>query len=177
MKTSLIISIFLLLTASSRADIVIQSYEDKKPFGFQYGSWSGETKPDSDGIAISGTATRRGGAGNNLSPSLDLRGNTQLAIRVKLLPGNQADTFNVLLRTRVGPGDHDFQSTQYTFQTQLLKESDYVTLRFPLDPGSGIAGEHGHVNLAMVDQVQIQGNFSNAHDSFRMKIKDIRVTR
>lgn len=168
--TSRIISLFLLATLMVRADTDICSYQDDAGFGFLYGSWKDQTTPTPDGVIIGGEANLRGGGGNNLLPALNLSDESTLEITFEILPDNEAQTFNILLRTRTGSGDQDYKSTRYSFYIAYLSTSTTRTMSLPLKPSPDASGENGPVDLTQVDQIQIQGDYANATDAIKLKV-------
>jgi hypothetical protein len=142
------------MPSTSSAQLVIKDFQGFGPvhsFDFDYLSWTGQITNTATGIEVGGTpstADTFGGAGGGVT--FDLTGYTDLAVSAKLLPGNAATAFNVVLQSAPGV------SSVYQFSTTGLS-SGYQSVSVSLASPFLING--GGANLATITEYQIQGNF------------------
>jgi hypothetical protein len=154
MKNVLIKSLALLcaFAATASAAVVIKDFQGSGTFDYDYLSWLNQPVPTATGIEVGGTATASGGAGGFFS-ALSLTGYTDLVVSAKLLPGNAATGFNVVLFSAPGV------SSAYQFSTSTLN-SGYQSLSTSLLTPFFTVG--GGANLAAINQFEIQGNFDGS---------------
>lgn len=174
MKTIKILGISLSLLAPVsflQGSTLLQSFENASyapTFYYDTGDWSGT--PSVEGFSITtGTAGSASGFGQTLAASFDLTTLDDLAVTIKLLPGNQAEYINVMLRTLGGSGTN---GNMYTFATSSFNEDTFTTVSIGLSNYSFQLGSGA--DLANIDRIQIQGSGSNvATDNIRFQIQSV----
>lgn len=150
---AMIATLCSLVPSTSSAQLVIKDFQGFGPthsFSFDYLSWTDQIINTATGIEVGGTADTFGGAGENSFGTLDLTGYTDLVVSAKLLPGNAATAFNIVLQSAPGV------SSVYQFSTSGLS-SGYRFVSVSL--ASPFLTNGGGANLAAIAEYQVQGNF------------------
>ncbi len=153
LSIAIIATLCSLMPSTSSAQVLIKDFQGFGPtysFDFDYLSWTGQITNTASGIEVGGTADTFGGAGGNTFATLDLTGYTDLEVSAKLVPGNLATAFNVVLQSAPGV------SSVYQFSTSGLSsgyQSVSVSLATPFLTNGGGA------DLTAINVYQIQGNF------------------
>jgi hypothetical protein len=154
-------------TVSAHATLVIESFQGTG-FGYEYLSWVGQTTVNPAFVQVAGSATEQGGAGSiigplNLQPYVSVNANIQVDAR--LVTGNQADNFNIILQSSAS------DLVGYQFSASLLDLLNFTTVSLPLTSPSFSSGT---IDWTAVNGFQIQGDF-NGNEPFAMQFANLQV--
>jgi hypothetical protein len=158
-------------TMSAHATLVIRDFQGVG-FDFTYGSWIGNETIFPTYVQIAGTANETGGAGVGISPTIDLysyvNANGQVQVDARLVPGNQADNFNIIFFS--SPTD----LAGYQISASLLNTTNFTTVSATLNNPTFTSGS---INWSNVNQVQIQGDYTPdpSTTSFAMQFANLVV--
>ena len=153
------------LTLPARAAVMLNDFQNTG-FEFDYGSFTGNITVNPTYISIS-NATEQGGAGTNGSWDLSTYyPSGQVRIQARLISGNLADNFNVILATNPGTDYHLYQ-----FSTASLNTSTFTTLTFNLNAPTFSSGT---MDWANITQYQLQGDYSTT-DNFSIEFRNLEV--
>jgi hypothetical protein len=161
-----------------RAAVVITDFSIVNPLNFAYGgsTWStpvNQFQSFSNGMVTGqevvslggGNPTVSGGAGR-VGLSLNLSGNTGLELTARLLSGNQATMFQVLIF------DADGTILRLSFPTINFNTSTFVSTFVTLASGTiTTPGSVAGFNLANVTVYEVQGNFFDASGAAAARVQ------
>ncbi len=153
------------LAPHARAAVMINDFQNTG-FGFDYGSFTGNITNNPTYIAIA-NATESGGAGTNAVFDLSsYYPSGQVQIEARLVSGNLANNFNVILATTSGT-DYNL----YQFSTAGLNTSTFTVLTTDLDAPTSSTGT---MNWASITQYQLQGDYSTTNN-FSLEFRNLEV--
>lgn len=155
----------LLLTSRAQAVIMLNDFQGTG-FGFDYGSWTGNITTNPTHVSVTG-ATEQGGAGTS-SLALDLSSylaSGQVSIEARLIAGNAADNFNVILFTTGS------DLSGYQFSTSGLNTSTFTTLTINLSAPSFTSGS---INWSNITMYQVQGDYSST-DTLSLEFRNLQI--
>ncbi|GAB4171537.1 MAG: hypothetical protein Fur0032_10810 [Terrimicrobiaceae bacterium] len=149
----------------ARAAVIINDFQNTG-FAFDYGSFTGNITTSATHISIV-NATEQGGAGTNANFDLSsYYPSGQVSIEARLVSGNLANHFNIILATTAGT-DYSL----YQFSTAGLNTSTFTTVTVNLNaPLQSV----GTMNWANITQYQLQGDYSTT-DNFSLEFRNLEV--
>ena len=156
----------VLFLKAANAQIMLNDFQNSG-FDFAYDSFTGNITQNPTFISIN--ATEQGGAGSTVS--LDLSSyypSGQIQIEARLIAGNAADNFNVILFTTPDPGGI---KSGYQFSTASLNTSTFTTLTANLNAPTFFSGT---MDWSSIVQYQLQGDYSTT-DNFRIEFRNLQV--
>ncbi len=148
-------------TSLSAQTVMLRNFQ-ATPFDYGYEEWkdlgSVQTKT-TDGVEIKGSA--KGGAGAFFNDPVDLSGSKSLEVKIKRDGANSQDSLMLKLVSADGKSS--------TWNISLLKDVSDTTFSVVTFDLSKVRGVKDAVDLEIIRQLQIQGNFDpSTHVDFEI---------